>query len=609
MKLATPLTMSALLVFTIIIFQLGNAQSTSFEKGKAALASRDTAAAITAFQEAIRNNQKSGNANYYLGQIAFDQGRVDDAVNFLNSAVRIDDENLDALMTLGDAYVAKKDNAKALDQFKRAAKLAPKDCRVPLRYGAALVEAGVLDGAEGAFVQLKRAEDCDPKNPLILIAQGDAYKGIPAVAITYYEKAMGLAPNDLSTLMKMARAFAASRKWTEAVQAFTKAVQIDTTNYDAYMEAGKILLRAKQYARSAQFLDKAYKLRPNNTEAVSSYAQALAGAELWVNAAKVAEQAVKLDSNNVDNWRAYAQALAETRDYNGALNAYQRVMKRSAMKGEDTAKVAKAYFNTQQEEKALALYLEVIRKDSANCDPYYDMGFIYMKKQRWADAAAMFERKIACDPRSLNAYLNAGMCNMQPPENLPRARELFVKAIELKPDYLQSKLWLARYYGKVDSTAKMRDVYDDVIRLANQDPAKNKSILGEAYSQLGSGAMQAKNYSSALEYFRKALSSGESAGLNLAVGQCIILTLSDNGDNRSRIEDAVAKFRRCVALEPGNAGGHYWLGDALLRLRDPADPMKNRQLSADACAEFVKALKLDPRNENAKKAMERVGCK
>jgi tetratricopeptide (TPR) repeat protein len=343
---------------------------------------------------------------------------------------------------------------------------------------------------------------------------------------------------------------------------------------------------------------------------VSLYGQALAGAELWTNAAKVASEAVKLDPNNIENWRALARSTVETRDYKTALDAYDRILKKNAMKGEDTIKLASAYFNDKQEDKSLSLYLAALRKDSTNCDPYYNLGFIYMKKQNWAEAARMFEKKIGCDPRSLNAYLNAGMSYMQPPENLPRARELFVKAIELKPDYLQSKLWLARYYAKVDSTGKMREVYDDVIKLANDDPAKNKAVLGEAYAQMGSTAMQAKNYVSALEYFRKALAINESAGLNLAVGQCIILTLGENGEvNRPRIEEAAAKFRRTIAAEPNNAQGHYWLGDALVRLRDPADPAKSKQLATEACAEFSKAIKLDPKNKAAREAMERIGCK
>ncbi len=199
---------------------------------------------------------------------------------------------------------------------------------------------------------------------------------------------------------------------------------------------------------------------------------------------------------------------------------------------------------------------------------------------------------------------------MQAPKNLPRARELFVKAIELKPDFLQSKLWLARYYAEVDSVAAMKQMYDEVLKLGNEDPAKNKSALIEAYTQLGSYYFQNKNYGAALENFRKALSYGETGGLHLVVGQCLILTRGDNPDeNRKRTEEAITHFRRCIQMEPGNAQGHFWLANSLTYLRKEGDTAGNKKLQEEACVEYAKALKLDPRNEEAKKGMVRIGCK
>ena len=87
-------------------------------------------------------------------------------------------------------------------------------------------------------------------------------------------------------------------------------------------------------------------------------------------------------------------------------------------------------------------------------------------------------------------------------------------------------------------------------------------------------------------------------------------TLGDNPDERgAKTEDAVKKFRRTIQQEPGNAQGHFWLGNSLLMQRREGDSKFNKQLQEEACAEFVKALKLDPRMEDAKKSMERVGCK
>ncbi len=606
------MNLATLIVLVLCFIQISSAQD-AFNKGKAALAVKDTAAAISAFQDAARAGQKTSETNYYLGEIAYQQDRLDDAINFLTASLRSDDENLDALMTLGDAYLDKKDNTNALAQFKKAAKIAPKDCRVPTRYGSALAEAGILDGPEGAFVQLTRAQICDPKNPLVYIALGDAYlkQGVAALATINYKKALELSPNDIETQLKIARAHAKNRRYNEAVEAYEAAVKIDSTQFDPYFEAGKIFYRAKLWKQTAQFLNKAVRLRPNHVESASMYAQALAGAEIWSEAVKAGAIAVKLDSSNVDNWRAYAYALVETQDYKNAILAFTTLERHNAVKPEDYAKLSTALFRAGQEDKALEIGLKAVAADSTNCDPYFNLGFIYMKKQDYANASKMFEKKIACDPRSLTAYLNAGSSYMQVPKNLPRARELFLKAIELKPDFLQAKIWLARYYAEVDSTELMKQTYDEAIRLASEDKVKNKGILGEAYTQLGSYYFTKKNYGAAVDVFSKAAAAGvESSGLYLAWGQGLILTRGDNADEaRRKTDDAINRFRRSIQMDPCNAQAHFWLGNSLTYLRKEGDTSGNHKLQEEACSEYGKAVKCDPKLEEAKKSAARIGCK
>jgi hypothetical protein len=43
--------------------------------------------------------------------------------------------------------------------------------------------------------------------------------------------------------------------------------------------------------------------------------------------------------------------------------------------------------------------------------------------------------------------------------------------------------------------------------------------------------------------------------------------------------------------------------------RKEGDNEGNKRLVEEACQEFTKTLRLDPRNEDAKKAKERISCK
>ena len=75
-----------------------------------------------------------------------------------------------------------------------------------------------------------------------------------------------------------------------------------------------------------------------------------------------------------------------------------------------------------------------------------------------------------------------------------------------------------------------------------------------------------------------------------------------------KIQESIRLFRRMIDLDPGNAQGHLWLAQGLIQSREEGDDEKNKQLQEEACRELRKVLKIEPRNEDAKKAMERIGC-
>jgi cytochrome c-type biogenesis protein CcmH/NrfG len=107
--------MRTLVLAVLIISVTAGATAQDFiGKAKGSLTARDTAAAITGFQDALKANQKQAEAGYYLGAIAFAQGRTEDAIRYLEGSVTSDDENVAALKMLGDAYMQKKDLSNAL---------------------------------------------------------------------------------------------------------------------------------------------------------------------------------------------------------------------------------------------------------------------------------------------------------------------------------------------------------------------------------------------------------------------------------------------------------------------------------------------------------------
>lgn len=583
-------------------------------KGKAALASRDTAAAIAAFEQALKANQKPAETHTHLGAIALARGQVADAVKHLEEAVRIDDEIVDAVRMLGEAYVKTKNLPGALAQYKRAVKLAPKSGAVAASYGKALLAA---DSTDAAIRELTRAKEYLPEDPTIYEALGDAFAkhNVVPMVIMNYQKAIECDPASTVRRIKLANVYEKNRQYTDAVKEFDEIIKRDSTNADAYRQKGNIYVRAKMYRSAVAPLRTYASLQPKSVEGSVLYVKALSGASDFEETVKEAKRSLKLDSSNVDVWRLLAQAQVETRQFQDALVSYEALKRRKAFGPEDQGQFGLALFRTGRDEEALNSLLEAVATDSTNCDAYFSLGSIYMKKRDYEKAGAMFDKRIECDPKSISlaAYLNGAASHMQT-KNYPRTRELLVRAIEVKPDFLQARLWLARYYAQVDSLDNAKAEYDSVLQQIGANTDKYKKEAAEAHYLLGMYYFRKQAFASTVESFRKASALGyEDPSLRLTWGQAVLQTLdrtaADPTDNDRKIADAIRLFRRVIELDPGNAQGHLWLGQGLIQARKEGDDKRNKELQEEACGEFRKTLKLEPKNEDAKKAMDRIGCK
>ncbi len=584
----------------------------SLQKARAALASKDTAAALASLLDALKTGSRPAEVNHLLGSIAYNRGKMDEAIPYLQTAVRLDDENADALAMLGLALAGKKDLTGALAHLRRAEKFGKKNPTVLLALGTALLAA---DSVDAAIQRLTLAKEYDPNNPAVYRLLGDAFlrQNVPPLAISNYQEVIRLTPSDVATRGKLAKVFEDQRNYTEAVRVYDDVLVLDSTNTTAMFAKGKILVRAKLFQRAIGPLKRYTEVFPQSVEGSQYYAKALSGSGYFVDAAKEGQRSLRLDSSNADLWRLVAEAQVETKDFKGALKAYDGLKRHKAFKNEDFSGYGNALVGVGKEDDALEALLSAVAADSTNCDPYYNLGSLYMKKRDYTKAAAMFEKKILCDPRSLGAYLNASACYLQPStKNYDRARELLMKTLEMRPDFLYGRLWLGRYYSQVDSLDQARMQYEEVLRQIGSNTDRYRSEAGEANYMLGSSYFTSKQYSRVIESMRRASQLGyDNAGLRLTWGQALLQLLGpEKGqeENKRLVEEAISHFRKATGMDQSSAGGHLWLAQALVLARVEGDNAGNAKLKDEACSEYRKVLRLDPGNTDAKKGIERIGC-
>jgi tetratricopeptide (TPR) repeat protein len=238
--------------------------------------------------------------------------------------------------------------------------------------------------------------------------------------------------------------------------------------------------------------------------------------------------------------------------------------------------------------------------DTADCQHYFDIGLSYMfpvdreRRPDYDSAALFFEKTISCDPQSLGSYVNAAACHMKT-ANFRRSRELLLRLLQLRPNFLKARLMLGHYYREVDSLSEA-NVQDSLIS-GLLEPHNAERRLDRF-----------KRYRGVIRDIRNVGSLGvENAGLHLHWGKALMQLLdpgATRAQNNRRIGEAVVEFRRAVALAPDNPQAHLWLGHGLSLLWSDSYPGHGKE----ACREYRMVLKLNPENKEARRGIERLEC-
>ncbi len=196
--------------------------------GRALLATGDTAGATGNFEKVIDRSKEADvdgelveAAYYYLGSIALDQQKPDEAIAHLTQAVAMQRTDADALYLLGAAYLTSGDLDAAISNISKAVLFVPSFAeayeKLAIAYdGKGLIpEAqyarGMLAYSQGRFAeaaaQLQAAIDTSGTMPAAYVGLGMVREseGQRDSAQAAYRQALELEPNNFNALAGLAR--------------------------------------------------------------------------------------------------------------------------------------------------------------------------------------------------------------------------------------------------------------------------------------------------------------------------------------------------------------------------------------------------------------------
>ena len=210
--------------------------------------------ALVVLQSAILlDPSESAEAQYLLGTLYAELGRVDLARQHLETALQLLPENGPSILQLGLLAADEELAEEALTYFERAVELMPEDARAHFRLGEARQYLREMNAAEEAF---RTAITLNPELPEARLQLGMLYLETSRndAALTELTTAAALVPDDATIRHQLGRAAMAVGDESTAHREFEAALQLDSFLSEAYLALGNLMVRQGQSERGRGLL-------------------------------------------------------------------------------------------------------------------------------------------------------------------------------------------------------------------------------------------------------------------------------------------------------------------------------------------------------------------
>lgn len=486
----------------------------------------------------LRNLNNAGTdkseAYYYLGLIAIDENKLDEAKKYFNDGIQANPNNPYNYFGLGGLALKNGDQKEASEQFKLGEKLVKKDAAAEITIARAYYDADPTLHAKEIEKRIAKARKIDLKDPAIYIFEGDQKKDLKdwGGAAAKYEMAKSNDPNATEAYVKYANLYTQVNP-QYAVTMLKELLSVNPTSALGQRELANAYYNKKDYADAAREYG-AYVKNPNHfKQDEDRYAFLLFYSQDYQKGYDYATQLLAANPGNFTARRyqfmnaANLPALQDklvpmAEELLAAHNADPQKNKFAAI---DYILISEEFTKAQRADEAIAVLNEAIKEMPENANFNKQLAMTYMEGNNFSKASDAFEGFIAkSEEPGYNDFIQqaifsfyAGVENKA--DNPAKAEEFFgktenyvAKAQSALPDnYKPSKILgdiaLQRAASEADVKTAAFPMYSKAAELLekSQDPMRYKSDAKTIYNYLGNYYLDQKDVAKAKECFNKYL--------------------------------------------------------------------------------------------------------
>jgi tetratricopeptide (TPR) repeat protein/HEAT repeat protein len=326
--------------------------------------------ALRQYQKLVRIEPTDAGHIISLGEQYWQRGKKSRALSIWRKLLRSSmfDTRVEAYATLGSVYSEHEMLKKAIDMYKKALRLSPKNVAVYRAVAPVYKRARQYKKAVDAWQKVidmatapaKRGWRREARTAIISLwhAQGKLKRKLVG-----YRKRFNRKKPDLEAGYFLGEAYIKLKKFSKAEQVFKDIIKHDKNQHEALLALQDIYRRQYKLNKAIEVLKKLAVVLPNRTR---EFYMRIAELALLVYrddmALRYVKKALSLSRSDAYGWARIAKIYEKQEDYKAAINAYKQALKIRKRFFKVHFALAKLYLRQGQHLEASRLYHEVVQR-------------------------------------------------------------------------------------------------------------------------------------------------------------------------------------------------------------------------------------------------------
>lgn len=409
----------------------------------------------------VAQQPKSEMARFLYAKLLFDVEKYYDAIGHLNLILRINPNNHEASLLIGDCYNKTKQHNKAINNYKYVAEKDRKNVKALTK----LADLYILKKDKKLAVPIYKR--------LIELTENESEKKGLRLTLTNLlfdlrdwdnliaeaNLIMEAYPNDKSILFYLKKAYLVCDDYANAIDVTKRLIEIDPYNIKHYEDLINLSFKSKEFDKVIEYCNELAKMRNSNSSFINnSIAKAYIQKKEYTTALEFLKGIVRVNSRDSELKKTLADVHCLMENFDAAIDLYEEVVEDAHPKEVEDLMFAMSdiYFkqgNKLMEEdnstEALEKYSKAIEYNPTNSEFYFALAEMNEKIKNYSEAIKYYKSAIELEPKFSNYYLKLANAYYEL-DNILDAKKCYNEAILIQPDSVMAHASLGLLYAKQD---------------------------------------------------------------------------------------------------------------------------------------------------------------